>query len=44
VSEISNEFVKDVKTVVKEGDEFEVMVKGVENGKISLSKKALIKN
>lgn len=42
VSEISNDFVKDVKSVIKEGDEFEVMVKSVENGKISLSKKALM--
>jgi polyribonucleotide nucleotidyltransferase len=44
VSEISKDFVKDVKTVVKEGEEFDVMVKSVENGKISLSKKALIQN
>jgi len=41
VSEISNEFVKDVRSVVKEGDEFEVKVLSAENGKISLSKKAL---
>jgi len=44
VSEISKDFVKDVKTVVKEGEEFDVMVKSVENGKISLSKKALNQN
>lgn len=44
VSEISNEFIKDPRTVLKEGEEFEVIVKSVENGKISLSKKALISN
>jgi len=44
VSEISKDIVKDVKTVVKEGEEFDVMVKSVENGKISLSKKALNQN
>ncbi len=43
VSEISNEFVKDVRSVLKEGDEFEVKVISTENGKISLSKKALNK-
>ncbi|NBO17311.1 MAG: polyribonucleotide nucleotidyltransferase [Proteobacteria bacterium] len=42
VSEISKDFVKDVKSVVKEGEEFEVMVKSVENGKISLSRKSLL--
>lgn len=41
VSEISNEFVKDVRSVLKEGEEFEVKVIGTENGKVSLSKKAL---
>ena len=42
VSEISNEFIKDVRSVLKEGEEFEVKVLSTENGKISLSKKALI--
>lgn len=42
VSEISKDFIKDVKSVVKEGDEFEVKVLSVENGKISLSRKALL--
>jgi polyribonucleotide nucleotidyltransferase len=41
VSEISNEFIKDVRSVLKEGEEFEVKVISTENGKISLSKKAL---
>jgi len=41
VSEISNEFVKDVRSILKEGEEFEVKVIGTDNGKISLSKKAL---
>lgn len=42
VSEISNEFIKDVRSVLKEGEEFEVKVLSTEHGKISLSKKALI--
>lgn len=42
VSEISKDFVKDVKSVVKEGDEFDVKVLSVEHGKISLSRKSLL--
>jgi polyribonucleotide nucleotidyltransferase len=42
VSEIGHEFIKDVKTVLKEGQEFEVKVISTENGKISLSRKALL--
>jgi len=42
VSEMSKDFVKDPKTVVKEGEVFDVMVKSVENGKISLSRKSLL--
>ena len=43
VSEISNEFVKDVNSVIKMGDKVQVKVIGVENGKVSVSKKALAK-
>jgi polyribonucleotide nucleotidyltransferase len=40
VSELSNEFVKDVNSVVKVGDEFKVKVVAVdEMGRINLSKK-----
>jgi polyribonucleotide nucleotidyltransferase len=42
VSEIGHEFIKDVKSVLKEGEEFEVKVIGTDNGKISLSRKALL--
>ena len=42
VSEISHEFVKDVRAVLKEGQELEVKVILTENGKISLSRKALL--
>lgn len=42
VSEIGHEFIKDVKSVVKEGEEFEVKVISTEHGKISLSRKALL--
>ena len=41
VSQISNQRVKNPAAVLKEGDEIEVKVVGVENGKISLSKKVL---
>lgn len=41
VSQISNNHIKNPKAVLKEGDEIEVKVVGVENGKISLSKKVL---
>lgn len=45
VSEFSNEYIKDIKSVVKIGDSFDVKVLKVEaNGKISLSKKVLLKN
>ena len=42
VSEIGHEFIKDVKSAVKEGEEFEVKVLSTEHGKISLSRKALL--
>ncbi len=42
VSEIGHEFVKDVRSVLKEGQEFEVKVISTDNGKISLSRKALL--
>lgn len=42
VSEIGHEFVKDVRAVLKEGQEFEVKVISTDNGKISLSRKALL--
>lgn len=43
ISELSNEFVKDVRSIVKIDDEFDVKVlKAEENGKISLSRKALL--
>lgn len=42
VSEIGHEFIKDVKSVLKEGQEFEVKVISTENGKLSLSRKALL--
>jgi polyribonucleotide nucleotidyltransferase len=42
VSEIGQEFIKDVKSAVKEGEEFEVKVLSTEHGKISLSRKALL--
>lgn len=42
VSEIGHEFIKDVKSVLKEGQEFEVKVIATDNGKISLSRKALL--
>lgn len=41
VSEISNERVANVEDVLKVGDVFDVKVIGVENGKISLSKKKI---
>ncbi len=41
VSELANTFVKDVNDYVKMGDRFKVKVIGVENGKVSVSKKAL---
>jgi len=42
ISEISDEFVKDIDSVIKEGDELEVMVVEVDPaGKIRLSKKAV---
>lgn len=43
VSEISKERVEKVESVLKEGDEFDVKVISTENGKISLSKKRIIK-
>jgi polyribonucleotide nucleotidyltransferase len=42
VSEIGHEFIKDVKSAVKEGEEFEVKILSTEHGKISLSRKALL--
>ncbi len=42
VSEIAKERIAKVEDVLKVGDEFEVKVIGVENGKINLSKKALL--
>ena len=42
VSEIGHEFIKDVKSAIKEGEEFEVKVLSTEHGKISLSRKALL--
>ena len=44
ISEISNEYVKDVNDFLKIGDKVTVKVLAVENGKISLSKKALESN
>lgn len=41
VSEISNEYVENVKDHLKVGDEVKVKVIGIKNGKISLSKKIL---
>lgn len=41
ISEISNERVANVEDVIALGDVFEVKVKGVENGKISLTRKNL---
>lgn len=41
VSEIAHQFIKDVNSVLKLGDKVEVKVIGVENGKVSISKKAL---
>jgi len=42
ISEISDEYVKDIDSVIKEGDEVEVMVVDVDpGGKIRLSKKAV---
>jgi len=44
ISEISNEYVNDVSDFLKVGDKVKVKVLAVENGKISLSKKALESN
>lgn len=41
VSEISNEFIKDINTVIKVGDKVKVKVVKVENGKIGLSMKGV---
>ena len=41
VSQISNNRIKHPGVVLKEGDEIEVKITGVENGKVSLSKKVL---
>lgn len=42
ISEYSHERIKQIEDVVKLGDEFEVKVISVENGKVNLSRKALI--
>ena len=44
ISEISNEYVTNVNDFLKVGDKIKVKVLAVENGKISLSKKALEPN
>jgi polyribonucleotide nucleotidyltransferase len=43
VSEVSNDFVKDVNQIFKLGDKVQVKVIGIENGKVSVSRKALLK-
>ena len=42
VSEVSNEFIRDINQIFKLGDKVQVKVIGLENGKVSVSRKALM--